>query len=156
MKAMKQSSSCLFSMTIMLRMLVFTLLFRCFLANYSYARDVDISPGVYSLTIETFLPNLETTLRNSTTRSTACLLSVNAKTLFPVLKESSFSNCALQEASSSSLFNLVCSNPEAATGTAVVSQGTNKFTAYLKIKMGGKNMKFSQSVTGVRAGDCKQ
>ena len=52
--------------------------------------------------------------------------------------------------------NLICLNPEAATGSAQMVVNEEVFRATLNIKMGGKNMKFSQRINGHRIGNCNE
>ena len=115
----------------------------------AYASSFTVKAGVYEITVKTLLPNLEENLRYTTTVSEQCLSSQDATTLFPVLSHKSFSGCNLVGMpieSKQSQFSLACKNAEAASGTAYITTEHTGFAALLKIKMGGKNMKFSQTV----------
>jgi len=85
---------------------------------------------------------------------------VKAITVLPVKSQcqhASFTGCALVRKQTSTLleeFDLVCANPEAASGGVRFSIGDKTFHGTLKIKMGGKNMKFSQQIHGSRIGAC--
>ncbi len=106
---------------------------------------------------EILLPHLENNLHYTTTHTEQCLGQQNASTLFPILKHDSFVGCALvgkQEEGENKEFDLVCSNTEAASGLVHFVINKESFSANLKIKMGGKNMKFSQRISGRRTGAC--
>jgi len=119
--------------------------------------EVEFNPGMYAIKTEIIMPHLETNLRYTNTSTQQCLIRENVSTLFPVLEHVSFVDCALVEKQSKRAyeeFELVCLNAEAATGSARVVVDQQLFRATLYIKMGGKNMKFSQRVNGQRIGNC--
>lgn len=116
-----------------------------------------LEPGRYALTIETLMPHLEVNLHYATTRTVRCLNTQQVMTLFPVMKQDTFSGCNFARGSSRGGrmdYALVCRNAEAATGTARFTVKESNFRAVLEVKMGGKNMKFSQIVSGLREGAC--
>ena len=101
------------------------------------------------------MPHLEESLRYATTTTRQCLNQQEASSLFPILEHVSFTDCTLTaKTSETAEFDLVCVNPEAATGTARFEVGDSTFRATLDVKMGGKNMKFSQRISGQRMGSC--
>ena len=51
-------------------------------------------------------------------------------------------------------FLLICENREAASGNAIFAIDDNTFKATLSVKMGGKNMQFTQQISGSRIGNC--
>jgi len=132
----------------------------CIFSAPTYSTDtptVSINPGEYKVKTELLLPHLENNLHYTTTNTRQCLGRQDASTLFPILEHVSFTGCALVERQSNKKnteFSLVCSNPEAATGLAHFFIEKEAFRATLDIKMGGKNMKFSQQVYGRRIGAC--
>ena len=118
---------------------------------------VTLAQGNYEVVAQTVLPNLEENLRYATTRSLRCLGSETPASLFPILLHPAFSGCTLvrQEGAGDGLaFNLQCSNPEAATGTASLLLDDQHFAGTLDLKMGGKNMTLSQRISGSRRGGC--
>lgn len=118
---------------------------------------VSISHGEYMVKTEILLPHLENNLHYTTTQTRQCLGQQDASTLFPILDHVSFVGCALVKKHANpenNAFDLVCSNPEAATGQAHFVIEKETFRATLSVKMGGKNMKFSQRVNGRRIGAC--
>lgn len=120
------------------------------------ADTVGIVPGLYEVKAETFLPNLREHLRHTVTSRTQCLVNPDAFALFPILGEVSFTGCDLAVSNSGKgRFSLLCENISAASGDALFTIGSNGFSAVLNIKMGGKNMKFSQQITAVRIGECE-
>ena len=52
-------------------------------------------------------------------------------------------------------YNLRCQNSEAASGVAKLVIEAERFTGALEVKMGGKNMTFTQRIEGKRTGACE-
>jgi len=128
------------------------------LGKASSPSEIIVTPGEYLVTAVIQMPNLEESLRYTTTKTRQCLSRENASSLFSVLEHVSFSGCSLVEKHSEGeyeKFDLVCINPNAATGSASFAVKEEIFHATLKVKMGGKNMKFSQRVSGHRIGNCE-
>lgn len=103
------------------------------------------------------MPHLAENLRYTTTHSQQCLDQLNAASLFPILSQPSFAQCKLVQSSralDNSVFELVCQNQSAATGTALFVINRESFRATLNVKMGGKNMKFSQHISGSKISAC--
>ena len=122
------------------------------------SEPVEVPPGRYEVKAQTLLPNLHNSLRYTDTQKTQCLDNQDASSLFPILDHVSFVGCTLVSRHTSTdqkRFALVCKNPQAATGEALFSISANTFNAVLNVKMGGKNMKFSQRITGHRLSACK-
>jgi len=127
-------------------------------AQSSDVSEVEFNPGEYAIQAEIIMPHLETSLRYTTTNTQQCLNRENASSLFPVLEHVSFVDCALVAKPPNGAyeeFDLVCLNTEAATGSARIVVDEELFRATLNIKMGGKNMKFSQRINGQRIGNCR-
>ena len=121
------------------------------------AELTQLPAGVYEIKAETELPNLRESLRYATTHTKQCLNKPAASSLFPVLKLVSFVGCDLvanDQKTNQNEFELVCENAQAAYGKASFEFSKNKFYAVLSVKMGGKNMRFSQRVTGNRVSAC--
>jgi len=118
-----------------------------------------VSSGEYDLTTQTVLPHLEEALRYATTRARQCLCEPDATSIFPLLQHPAFSGCTLvpgTEVNDGLRFTLQCTNPEAASGSAVFEVGASYVSAVLELKMGGKNMTLSQRLYGPRVGPCPE
>jgi hypothetical protein len=125
----------------------------------SAATPVAVPSGEYELTIQTVLPHLEEALRYATTRQLQCLHDPDATNIFPLLQHQAFAGCTLVPAAAASdglRFDLQCTNPQAATGSAVFSIDASHVSAVLDVKMGGKNMTLSQRFYGRRVGPCAE
>lgn len=123
------------------------------------ATSVVVSPGEYDLTTQTVLPHLEEALRSATTPTRQCLREPDATSIFPILQHPAFSGCNLvpsTKAYDGLCFTLQCTNPEAASGSAVFEVGASYVSAVLELKMGGKNMTLSQRLYGPRVGPCSE
>lgn len=95
------------------------------------------------------MPNLEENLRYATTRERRCLSLDDFDSLFPILRHPSLEGCRLDER-----HRLVCANPQVASGAAWLETAGERIAGALEVKMGGKNMTFSQRIEGVRQRDC--
>jgi len=112
---------------------------------------------LYEVTIETVMPHLEEALRYATTRETRCLGPRGLFTAFPILRHESLKGCTLgqerRDADSAS-FVLICEGGNGTTGAARWRIDGNPLTGILDVKLGGKNMTFSQRVTAKPVGSC--
>ena len=138
-------------------------LLSCLLAATTFAGNaatsVFVPPGEYDLTTQTVLPHLEEALRYATTRTRQCLSEPDVTSFFPILQHPAFSGCSLvpsTKANDGLRFTLQCTNPEAASGSAVFEFGASYLSAVLEFKMGGKNMTLSQRLYGPRVGPCSE
>jgi len=126
------------------------------IAHILRADPITIPTGMYEIKAETLLPNLREHLRHTITNSKQCLDTPDAFSLFPILGEVSFTDCDLVASGSGvGKYSLTCKNSQAASGDALFNISNGKFSAVLNIKMGGKNMKFSQKITAIRLGECE-
>ena len=96
------------------------------------------------------MPNLEENLRYANTREQRCLQPDDLDSLFPILRHPALEGCHLN-----GRYRLVCANPQVASGTARLDAAGGRITGILNVKMGGKNMTFSQRVEAVRQRDCE-
>jgi len=104
------------------------------------------------------MPHLEENLRYATTREQRCLQPDELAALFPVLRHPSLEGCHLDEErrrGSSVRYRLVCASPQVASGTARLDAAGERIAGLLEVKMGGKNMTFSQRIEAVRQRDCE-
>ena len=95
------------------------------------------------------MPNLEENLRYATTREQRCVNLDDFDSWFPILRHPSLEGCHLDDG-----YRLVCANPEVASGTARFDVVGERIAGILEIKMGGKNMTFSQRIEAARRRDC--
>ena len=104
------------------------------------------------------MPHLEENLRYATTREQRCLHLDEFAALFPILRHPSLEGCHLdgeRRRGSSVRYRLVCANPQVASGTARLDAAGERIAGILEVKMGGKNMTFSQRIEAVRQRDCE-
>jgi hypothetical protein len=103
------------------------------------------------------MPHLEENLRYAVTRTNQCLTRENLASAFPVLQHPSFAGCRLREQSQDEdtiAYLLLCESSSGTTGTAKWHLGDRLIRGTLDVKLGGKNMTFSQRVTGTPMGKC--
>lgn len=115
------------------------------------------APRLYDLTTETSMPHLEESLRYTTERSQRCLGHDDLASAFPMLHHPSLAGCQLREQSrdeSTLSYRLVCDRSTGATGGATWHFEEHAIRGMLDVKLGGKNMTFSQRVTGRSVGQC--
>jgi hypothetical protein len=120
----------------------------------SYAGE----PGVYEITARTVMPNLEENLRYATTLEQRCLQLDDLASLFPILRHPSLEGCHLDDErrrGSSIRYRLICASPQVASGAARLDAAGERIAGILEVKMGGKNMTFSQRIEAVRQRDCE-
>lgn len=110
------------------------------------------TPGRYELSSQTVMPNLDE-MRHITATETRCLRS-DPNALFPVLRQPALRGCSLVPAGAQDPYTLVCQTTLVASGTARIVVGTRRVTGDLQVKMGGKNMTFSQHVRATPLGPC--
>jgi hypothetical protein len=115
------------------------------------------SPRLYLVTTETSMPHLEENLRYTTERSQQCIARKDLGSAFPVLHHASLAGCRLREQRSDEdvlSYVLACENSSGTTGTATWRLGEHSLHGTLNVKLGGKNMTFSQRITATILGDC--
>ena len=104
------------------------------------------------------MPNLEENLRYATTREQRCLQLDEFASLFPILRHPSLAGCRLDDErrrGSSARYRLACASPQVASGAARLDAAGERIVGILEVKMGGKNMTFSQRIEAVRQRDCE-
>lgn len=123
----------------------------------AWASDEALAPGTYDITARTLMPHLEENLRYATTRERRCLRPHDLASLFPILRHHSLEGCKLgaeTRRGTTILYALTCATPQVATGNARLDTAAGRISGSLEIKMGGKNMTFSERIDAVRRGDC--
>jgi Protein of unknown function (DUF3617). len=115
------------------------------------------SPQLYEIITETAMPHLEENLRYATTREQRCLEQNELRSAFSILQYAALKDCRLHEESRQEegvSYALVCTGGHGTTGHATWQLGPTQSTGTLTVKMGGKNMTFSQRVTARVLGAC--
>jgi hypothetical protein len=128
-----------------------------FAGTATWAAEETIRPGVYDIAGQVTMPHLEESLRYATTRERRCLPGDEPSGVFSVLRYESLAGCKLRDRDQqgdTTYYFLRCENPNAATGLARLETRADRIFGVLEIKMGGKNMTFSQRIEGTRQGEC--
>lgn len=113
-------------------------------------------PGRYDLAVQMVMPHLDE-MRRIVTHAQRCVTSATPEVLFPVLEQPALGGCALgypRHAPDHSDYVLVCASARVASGTATLTRQGDGVFGLLTVKMGGKNMTFSQRVEAHRVGAC--
>jgi hypothetical protein len=120
---------------------------------------------LYDVTIETGMPHLEENLRYTTTHQRRCISRKDLATTFPILNHPTLAGCTLRGESQNDdsagkdgtiKFGLTCDDRHGTTGMAVWHIDKQRIRGRLDVKLGGKNMTFSQTVTAKVVGHCSQ
>jgi hypothetical protein len=125
---------------------------------YSSAHAAETtSPQLYEVVTETAMPHLEENLRYATTREQRCLEQNELRSAFPILQYAALKDCKLDHESRQEdivSYALVCKGGHGTTGRATWQLGPTQSTGTINVKLGGKNMTFSQRVTARVLGVC--
>jgi Protein of unknown function (DUF3617) len=112
---------------------------------------------LYDVTIETGMPHLEDNLRYTTTHQRNCISLKDLATEFPILNHPTLAGCTLggeARKDDTVKFVLSCDDRHGTTGMAVWHIDKQRIRGRLDVKLGGKNMTFSQTVTAKVVGNC--
>jgi hypothetical protein len=130
------------------------------------AQSAELLPArLYDVTIETGMPHLEENLRYTTTHQRSCISRKDLATEFPILSHPTLAGCTLRGALQNGdiagkdgtvKFGLSCNDRHGTTGVAVWHIDQQRIRGRLDVKLGGKNMTFSQTVTAKVVGHCSQ
>jgi hypothetical protein len=118
--------------------------------------DLDVA-RLFAVTVETGMPHLEENLRYTTTHENRCLARADLSTVFPVLAHPILAGCRLSDDGPNDggmAYHLVCQNGHGTTGHARWTMSAGTLRGRFDVKLGGKNMTFSQTVTAVTIGSC--
>ncbi len=118
--------------------------------------DAD-APRFYELTTETSMPHLEENLRYATTTRRQCLTLEQLAIAFPILRHPALDGCSLRNRAREAVslsYQLVCSGGHGTTGAATWHIEEHSLRGTLDVKLGGKNMTFSQRITAIPLGRC--
>ena len=116
-----------------------------------------MSPQRYEIVTETTMPHLEENLRYATTREQRCLEPGVLESAFPVMQSAALKDCRLDQAGRQEdlvSYALVCKGGHGTTGHAIWQLGPTQSIGTLTVKLGGKNMTFSQRLTATVLGPC--
>ena len=111
------------------------------------------------------MPHLEENLRYATTHQRSCIARKDLATGFPILNHPTLAGCMLRGESQNDdiaakdgtiKFGLSCDDRHGTTGMAVWHIDKQRIRGRLDVKLGGKNMTFSQTVTAKVVGHCSQ
>ena len=121
------------------------------------AGDLNIDRGLYEIAARTVMPHLEEMRRNAVIH-TRCLDGDDLTAIFPVMDQRALKGCHLgfvNQVEGVFHYTLDCQTELVATGTAEIEVPRDRIVGQLKVKMGGKNMTFSQFVEGTWRGACE-
>ncbi len=126
----------------------------------SVSGGADILPArVYEVTTETVMPHLEENLRYTTTHEKRCMAHLRLADAFPILAHPALRDCTLahetRDATTVS-YVLVCTGGHGTTGGAIWHIDEGRIRGTLNVRLGGKNMTFSQRVTALPRGLCSK
>lgn len=114
------------------------------------AADLHV-PGKYRLQARISMPNLDENLRAAGYAKSLCIS--RASDLFPVLQQPALEGCLLRAGDTKPVYQLMCESG-GTRGEAKLSRQGERWRGRLAVKMGGKNMTFSQHVTAEHIGRC--
>jgi hypothetical protein len=123
----------------------------------SVATGDTFPPQLYEVTTETVMPHLEENLRYTTTRARRCLAHLRFAAAFPILGHPALQGCTLTNETrrdATLSYVLVCTGGHGTTGGAIWQIDDARIHGTLNVKLGGKNMTFSQRVTALPRGIC--
>lgn len=113
---------------------------------------------LYEIVTETAMPHLEENLRYATTREQRCLEQNALLSAFPVLQSVALKDCRLARESRQQdavSYQLICEGGHGTTGHVTWQLGPTQSIGTLNVKLGGKNMTFSQRITARALGACR-
>jgi hypothetical protein len=113
---------------------------------------------LYEVTTALDMPHLEENLRYAITHEQRCLAPQELRRLFPILQHPALAGCHLGPESMEGDIRhaeLACEGNHGTTGTMQWHSGPGPQSGVLHIRLGGKNMTFSQTVTARALGHCQ-
>jgi hypothetical protein len=115
-----------------------------------------LAGGRYDISAQMLMPHLEE-MRRIRTREARCIAPGDAAALFPVLRQPALRGCAFahgERGPAGFEYLLVCESARVASGRAQFEQRSDRIIGVMDVKMGGKNMTFTQRIEARRDGDC--
>jgi hypothetical protein len=120
------------------------------------AANFALEPGEYEVVSQMIMPHLDE-MRRIEKRQRLCIEADELAVLFPVMRQPALRGCVLDypaEHARRTNYVLQCESARVASGTAWLSRTSGRINGMLEVKMGGKNMTFSQRSTAIRRGAC--
>jgi hypothetical protein len=117
---------------------------------------LQVTAGEYAIESNMTMPHLEE-MRRIVARETRCVGAQDVRALFPVMRQPALNGCRFdfpEQAADAVQYVLACESARVATGTLALQARPPKLIGHLEVKMGGKNMTFSQRVVATRQGPC--
>lgn len=137
------------------RLIAATLLLQAAVA--AHAADLQPRAGQYTLATQMVMPHLDE-MRRVVVEARRCVADGDVAALFPVLDQHALRGCRLdypRHGADGDDYVLVCASARVASGTArLEAVGDDRLVGRLEVKMGGKNMTFSQRSEARRDGPC--
>ena len=130
--------------------------------NAALAQPAETTAGamqLYDVTIETSMPHLDEALRYATRREQRCVDLSDLAGAFPVLKDVALQDCRLaprEQQVDGATYALECTAGHGTSGEARWTFDERRIAGTLSVKLGGKNMTFSQRISGLLVGACPQ
>lgn len=123
------------------------------------AQPMGAPPGLYEIAVATSMPHLDENLRYATRASRRCLPDLDASAHFWMLREPALAGCRLQPLEAEGDlrgYDLACSGGNQATGRIEWHLDALGGTGQLSVRLGGKNMTFTQFATARRVAACTE
>jgi hypothetical protein len=112
----------------------------------------------YEIKTETDMPNLKENLRYADTQVWQCIDGNTVSDFFPILQYEALHSCFLEAGNrlgDTVYYPLVCNGSSGTTGAVLLYTHADRVEGLLAVKMGGKNMRFSQRIHATRQGGCQ-
>ncbi len=129
----------------------------CLLFGVGHAAETMFPAGNYALVSQMMMPHLDE-MRRIATEESRCLSGERPDALFPVLRQSALRGCRLgyeERDHNTRAYVLECASARVASGRARLTLDGPRIIGLLEVKMGGKNMTFSQRVVATPQGACR-
>ena len=124
------------------------------------AADAEVPAHRYEIASTMLMPHLDE-MRRQVSHHTRCIKDDRPADLFPVFEQHALRGCTLGyekvvETASGARHDYVlsCASARVASGTASIERAGQKRVGMLAVKMGGKNMTFSQRIEAQRGAPC--
>ncbi|MBI2799838.1 MAG: hypothetical protein HYX63_06050 [Gammaproteobacteria bacterium] len=126
------------------------------LSHSAMAGSLALPAGGYDITAQMVMPHLDE-MRRIVTHEHYCIRDADPAALFPVLRQHALRGCKFgfeKETGTGIEYVLVCDTARVATGTVRLNRDSAHIVGAIDVKMGGKNMTFSQHIEASRQGNC--
>ena len=123
------------------------------------AQPLGVPMGVYDIAVATSMPHLDENLRYATRTERRCLPDLDASAPFWMLREPALAGCSVKPAvdeGEARVYVLACGGGNQATGRIEWDLDAGGGTGQLRVRLGGKNMTFTQHATVRRVARCAE